>query len=206
MTALLSSVGRKLSAISTAKFRLVDETESGAPFFGSTFKWMDVEVEAPDRSRMLIEVDSPGFGLTQVEMLAVGNQWYVRFSKDLPWGALALEEYPFDFGGLGATLRDLFAAIDEPAISGRESLNGTQTIRVDGSVVSGELSAIFPSADSGRPLDLTLWIDEAEHSLRQIRITGQIFEDDEPGTQRLLTILGIDVPVDIQIPDVESGP
>ena len=52
---------------------------------------------------------------------------------------------------------------------------------------------------------LTLWIDEAEHALRQIKIAGQAYDDDAPETIRLLTIVGIDVPVDIQLPDVGSG-
>ena len=53
---------------------------------------------------------------------------------------------------------------------------------------------------------LTLWIDEAEHTLRQVRIAGQVYDDDAPETTRLLTIEGADLPVDIQLPDLGSGP
>ena len=43
------------------------------------------------------------------------------------------------------------------------------------------------------------------HALKQIRIAGQIYNDDAPETVRLLIIEGIDVPVDIQLPDLGSG-
>ena len=52
---------------------------------------------------------------------------------------------------------------------------------------------------------LILWIDEAEHTLRQIRIAGQIYGDDAPETTRLLIIEEIDLPIDIQLPDIRSG-
>ena len=47
---LLSRVGEKLAALSTAKFKMVDEMESGAKFFGTTFKSMEAEVKAPTAS------------------------------------------------------------------------------------------------------------------------------------------------------------
>ena len=44
---LLSMAGEKLAALTTAKFKLVDEMESGAKFFGTTFKRMEADGEGP---------------------------------------------------------------------------------------------------------------------------------------------------------------
>ena len=60
---LLSNAGEKLAAMSTAKFKMVDEMESGAKFFGTTFKSMEGEIRAPDSFRMLVDVVAPGFGI-----------------------------------------------------------------------------------------------------------------------------------------------
>lgn len=203
---LLSSAGEKLAAMSTAKFSMIDELESGAKFFGATFKSMVAEVEAPDSFRMLVDVVAPGFGFVQVEMLAVGDQAYLKLSKDAPWALLPLERVPFNFAGLGMTLRDVLSMIEDGAITGRESVQGAQTIRAEGTIASDELSHLITSVDPGHSVALTLWIDEAGHTLRQIRIAGQIYDDDAPETVRVLTIEGIDLPVDIQLPDVGSGP
>ena len=205
---LLSRVGEKLAAMSTAKFQMVEEVESGAQFFGTTFKSMEGEVKAPDSFRMLVDVVAPGFGFVQIEMLAVGDQAFMKFSKDAPWTPLPLEQVPFNFGGVGITLSELLPIIKDAAITGREALGDVQAIRVEGNILSEELSNLIRSVDSGHAVALTLWIDEDEHTLRQmqVRIAGQVYDDDAPGTIRMLTIGGVNTPVDIQLPDIASGP
>lgn len=202
---VLSRAGEKMAALSTAKFDMVDEKESGAKFFGTTFKRMETEVEAPDSFRMVVDVEAPGFGFVEIEMLAVGDQAFLKLSKDSPWDPLPLDQVPFNFAGLGLTLRDLLTTIKDGAVvTGRESLQGAPTFRVEADLVSDQLSDLISTVDSGHAVALTLWIDETEHTLRQIRIAGQVYDDDAPETVRLLTIVGIDLPVDIQLPDLGS--
>ena len=202
---LLSMAGDKLAALTTAKFKLVDELESGAKFFGTTFKRMEAEVQAPDRFRMVADVVAPGFGFVQIEIVAVGDQAFVKLSKDAPWAPLSLDQLPFSFGGLGMTLRDLLPKINDVAMTGRESVLGVPTVRIAGTIASEELAVLIATVDPGHEAAVTLWIDPAEYTLRQIRIKGQIHQDDAPETVRLLTIDAIDVPVEIQLPDVGSG-
>ena len=62
LDALLTGAGEVMAAMATAKFSMVDELESGAKFFGTTFKRMETETEAPDSFRMVVDVEAPGFG------------------------------------------------------------------------------------------------------------------------------------------------
>ena len=203
---LLSRAGENMAAMSTLKFNMVDVEESGAKFFGTTFKSMEAEVKAPDSFKMVVDVEAPGFGFVEIEMLAVGEQAFLKFSKDSPWNPLPLEEVPFNFAGLGLTLRDLLTTIKDGAVvTGRESLGDFQTVVVEAELASDELLSLINTADPGHDVDLTLWIDEAESNLRRLRIAGRIYDDDAPETVRLLNIVGIDAPVEIQIPDVGSG-
>ena len=78
-------------------------------------------------------------------------------------------------------------------------------MRVDGTLVSDELSNLITSVDSGYPITLSLWIEEEGHTLRRLRIDGQIFDEDAPETTRLINILDVNTPVDIQLPDIASG-
>ncbi|MCE2527588.1 MAG: LppX_LprAFG lipoprotein [Actinomycetia bacterium] len=204
--ALLSSTGENLAAMSTITFNMVDEMESGAKFFGTTFKSLEAEVEAPDSFKMVVDVEAPGFGFVEIEMMAVGEEAFLKLSKDAPWNALPLDQVPFNFAGLGFTLRDLLDNIqDEATVAGRESIQNTETILVEAELTSDELQSLITSADPGLEVALTLWISEAEQTLQQIRIAGQVYIDDDPETVRLLSITSIDVPVDIQIPDLGSG-
>ena len=209
---VLTNAGEKMAAMSSAKFSMVDEKESGAKFFETTFKSLEAEVKAPDSFRMLVEVVSPAFGFVEIEMMAVGEQALMKFSKDAPWAPLPLDQVPFNFSGLGMTFRDVIHMIrdGDGAITGSESVLGAQAIRVEGTVQSEQLSNLITldDVDSGHTVTLTLWIDEAEHFLRQLRIAGQLYDDDGPETTRLVTIDGINVPVEItnELPDLGSGP
>ena len=162
---VLTNAGEKMAAMSSAKFSMVDEKESGAKFFETTFKSLEAEVKAPDSFRMLVEVVSPAFGFVEIEMMAVGEQALMKFSKDAPWAPLPLDQVPFNFSGLGMTFRDVIHMIrdGDGAITGSESVLGAQAIRVEGTVQSEQLSNLITDVDSGHTVTLTLWIDEAEH-------------------------------------------
>ena len=83
---LLTGVGEMVAVLSSAKVRMVDETESGAPFFTMTLKSMEAEIKAPDRFRMIVNAESNAFGFSELEMLAVGDEAVMKFAKDAPWG------------------------------------------------------------------------------------------------------------------------
>ena len=202
---LLSSMGEKLAAISTAKFQMIDESESGAEFFGTTLKTVQGEIRSPDGAKMLVDVESPSFGFVEIEIVAVGEQAFMKFSKDAPWLPLPLDQVPFNFGGIGAALSELLPVLKNAAIVARESVRGVESIRIDGDVVSEDMADLVTSVDPGHTITLTFWLDEVEHTLRQFRITGQLFDDDGSETARLVT-MDINVPVDIQLPDIAAEP
>ena len=204
LSELLSNAGEKMGAMSTAKFSMADENESGAKFFGTTFKSLEAEVKAPDSFRMIVDVVAPGFGFVQIEMMAVGDQAFMKLSKDAPWASLPLDQVPFNFAGLGTTLQNLLTRIEDGTITGPESMLDIQAYRVETSITSEELSDLITSVDSGHTVNLTLWIDEAEHALRQIKIDGQLYDDDAPETVRLVIIEAVDIPVEIELPDIGS--
>ena len=203
---LLSKLGGNLTGMETMRFDLVDEHESGAPFFGMTLKSLEGEIKAPASFRMAVKVKTTGVAFVEIGMLAVGDEAFMKFSEDAPWAPLPLDQVPFNFAGLGPTLSDLLPIIKDTTIAGRELIEGDQTIRLDGNVQSEDLSDLITTVDAGHRVDLTLWIDEDEINLRQLRSSGQIYDDDGPETSRLLSITGIDQPVEIELPDVASSP
>ena len=203
---ILSRVAENLAAMSSVRFSMTDETETGAQFFGQTLKSVEGEVSASDSMRMLVDVESPAFGFVEIEIVAVGEQSYMKFSKDAPWAPLPLDQVPFNFKGMGDTLSELAPILRTPTITGRESVGGALAIRVEGELLSEELSNLITSVDPGHSVTMTLWIDASEHTLRQLRLTGNVFDDDGPGTRRLIVIREFNVPIDIQHPEAAAQP
>lgn len=202
---LVASVADGLAAMTSAQFEMIDELESGVKFFGTTFKSMEAEVRSPDRVRMVVDVVAPGLGFAEVEILAVGEQAFMKFSRDAPWLPLPLDQVPFNFGAVGPTLSEVVRNISGPSVTGEETVLDRPTIRLEGQVMSDDLSTLITSADAGHEVTLTLWVEEGDHTLRQLVIAGKLFNDDAPETRRLLIISGVNVPVDIQLPDIASG-
>ena len=121
---IVAKVGEKMAAMSSAKFTMVDETESGALFFGTKFKSLEGELEAPSSVNMVVDVEAPGLGFVEIGILAVGEQAFMKFSKDAPWTPLPLSQVPFDFGGIGVAVSELLPLVENGVITGRVSLRG----------------------------------------------------------------------------------
>ena len=202
---VLATVGERVAAMSSARFSMVDETDTGAPFFGTDFESMEAVVQTPNDFRMLVEVVAPAFGFVEVEIVKVGDEAFIKLSKDAPWAPLPPDQVPFDFSGLSVVFSDLPDTIADAVLAGRETVQGVQTLRVEGAVASEVLSPLITSADPGHEVALILWIDEADLALRQIRISGQIYDADAPETTRLLNLEDVNMPVEIELPDVNSG-
>lgn len=205
LASVLSSAGEKLAGMATARFKMVDEMESGAKFFGLTLKSVEGEIRAPDRFRLLVDAVAPGLGFVEIEMLAVGELAYMKFSEDAPWAPLPVDQVPFNFGWIGVTLSKLLPVIESPTITGWESMGDAGSIRIEGDIVSDDLSDLITSVDPGHPITLTLWLDDDDHTLRQMRIDGQLYDDDAPETTRLIIIKEANINIDIQLPEIASG-
>ena len=117
----------------------------------------------------------------------------------------APEEVPFNFAGLATVFGNLPSTVQSVAMKGMESVQGKETVLVEVVVPSDALLDLITSGDPGNEMTLTLWIDESELVLRQLRLAGQIYNDDAPETTRLITLEDINAPVDIELPDVSSG-
>ena len=203
---LVASAEEKLAAISTTKFEMVDEKESGQKFFGMTLKSVEGEVKSPDGFKMFVNVENPSFGFVVIEMTALGEDAFIKFSADAPWLPLPLDQVPFNFAGIGPVLSEVLPAMENTEIRGRESVGGVKSIRVDGDAVSEDLADLITSVDPGHPLRLGFWFSEIDHAITQFQILGKIFNDDAPETSRVIKISNINLPVEIQIPETASQP
>ena len=202
---MLANAGAKLAAMSTANFRMIDEMQTGQKFFGTTLKTVEGDIRSPDSTRILVDVEAPVMGFVVIEIVAIRDQAFMKLSRDAPWLPLPLEQVPFNFGRIGITLSEMLIVMKDPVIMGPEPVGEYETIRIDGNVQSEDMSDLITSVDPGHAITLSFWFDETDQTMRQLRIDGQLFNDDAPETSRLVN-MEFDVPVDIQLPDVASRP
>ena len=192
---LLSATAQNLATMSTAKFSMVDETESGAPFFGATLKRMEAIVKTPDSLRMMVDVVAPGFGFVEVEIIQVGDQAFIKLTEEAPWLQLPEDQVPFDFAGMAKLFGSLPAEVQDLTVTGQETVQGAPATVLQGVVQSEALSDLITTAEPGHPVNLTLWIDPAQAVLRQVRLEGPKSLARTPQkTSRLITIEDINVP------------
>ena len=201
----LAAVGQNIAAMSTAKISMVDETESGAPFFGTMLKRMEASIETPDKLHMVVDVEAPGFGFVEIEIVQVGDQAFLKLSKDAPWAPLPPDQVPFDFAGIAKLFESLPAVIQDLSLTGQDVVQGAPAITVQGLIKSEALLDLITTAEPGHDVTLTLWVDPTQALLRQIRLEGRIYAADAPETSRLITIEDINVPVEIELPDLTAG-
>lgn len=202
---LLSNGSAKLASLASAKFEMIDELETGSKFFGMTLKGVTGVVKSPDSTSISVELVTPNFGFAEIKIVAVGDSAMIKFSEDAPWAPLPASDVPFNFGMMGATLSHIVSGLQNAAIPGRESIAGVQALVVQGDTMSENLASLITDANEGHPIKLTLWFDADEYELWQLRIEGQIFDDDAPETSRLITLSDINAPIDIQLPDTAAG-
>ncbi len=197
--AVLKGAAEEIATLSTTKFTMVDENETGAKFMGTTLKRLNAEVEEPDRFKLAVEAQS-ALGFVRIQVVGIGDEVLMQLFDGAPWSPVEPDQIPFNLTGLGMTLHDILLAIEDATISGSESLGGGPALRLETTLASDDLSALITNADSGHSLDALLWIGESDRALRQIRIAGQVYDDDAQETVRVITIEDVDVPVDITLP------
>ena len=201
-TDFLAAASESVANMSTAKFTMVDEKESGESFYGMTFKDMEASVQDPNSLDILIRVLNPSLGFVEVRMIKVGDQAAMKLSKDAPWRSIPPDNVPFNFNGLKTMFDLLPTTIQDLAIVGREEAQNNQTTSISGVITSDDLTPLIMSADAGHEVTITLWINETDLELKQLQFAGKIFDGDDPETVRFLVVTDVNVPLTIELPEI----
>ena len=202
---ILEETDAHLLSFQTARFRLIDEMESGAPFFGQTLQSVDGQVVTPDRAQITASVESI-LGFLEIGIITIGDDAFMQLTSGAAWRPLPPDQLPFNLSNVGRTLSDMLPKIQGGEVIGREIANDAESIKIEGDIVSDDLTGLIPAADPGHPIDLTVWVSAADRSLQQIRIVGAVFDEDAPGTSRLIILSDYDLPVEIDAPPIATEP
>ena len=163
------------------------------------------EVSVPDRFRVTVEAESEfPRSYIEISIITIENTSYMTDVFSGGWSQVPTESLPFNLSGLGKTLAEIVAAVQQPRAIRAERLNDVDTLYITGGIASQDLSGLVPRAGDDFPVILDLWL-EKNGLLRQVDIIGRVVPTDDADTVRRLTLDDINQPVDINHPGSSPG-
>ena len=186
----------KLDALSSFHFEL-DQEGGGIPIaMGLEMTRASGDIVRPDKLKIKALA-----GFIEVEIITVGDITYMTHPltgefEPLPNEFTAVTLFDPDNG-----ITAIIAGITEGSTIGEEEVDGVPCYHIRGILDSGELKAISCGfATAGIPIDTEVWIGKEDFLLRQVKLTGQMTEEEERGIIRTLLISDFDRSITIQLP------
>ncbi len=136
----------------------------------------------------------------EIGMVSIDDTAYMTNVLNGEWGEVPPDSLPINLTNFGSTLAEIVEKVQSPELLGEDSLDGVGVYRIGGGIMSEDLLELVPTAGTGYPVALEMWIERATGILRQAVITGQVVVSDVADSQRRLTIDDVNQPVTITPP------
>lgn len=185
----------------TRSFHFLLEHENGATpiVLGVMMERAEGDVLKPDR----VQADVIGrlqAVSVRTRVIGVGDRaWitnpFTQTLQTLDQGTMIAQVFDPAVG-----VRRVVAAIQEPRLTGSETVDGVETLIVEGLVDSGELKAIAPFAQPGQQVRVRAWLGKSDTLPRRLRLEGPLAPDEPANIARRLTLSKFNEQVSIEPP------
>ena len=138
----------------------------------------------------------------EIEMISIDDEAYMTNLLNGEWEEIAPSALPIKLGDFGVTLADIVDRVQSPELLGEDRDGGVNVMHIGGAIVSEDLRELVPTAGTGFPVTLEMWIDRDTSMLREALITGQVVVTDVAEAQRRLVLEDPDEAVSIERPDL----
>jgi lipoprotein LprG len=143
----------------------------------------------PDGFTGTLTVEEAGFPL-QIKVISTGGKFYVQlpFSDDFETASPS----KYGFGDPGRLLdpntgiSTLLTSAQKPSIGSSVRLNGESLQQVDATLPGNLLASLLVDADPSQPVAAVFSIDTASYQVREVDLTGPIFEASHQSTFHLV--------------------
>lgn len=201
--ALVRQASAALSSATSFHFRLTHESGRSAIVQGLEMERAEGDALRPNRFRADITAQFKGVTV-KVKVINVGeNVWMTNpFGGsdqyvDLPKGTKIAEILDPNTGVI-----DALNSVQEARAVREEKIGGAKATLVEGKVDAGKLKALATKAESGRSVELKLWVDDKGRPLR-MRLEGPLYEKEAqqfPNIVRVMDLSKFNEPVAIDPP------
>jgi hypothetical protein len=156
------------------------------------------DFEVPGKLAADVRARAAGINVS-VKVIAIDDQTWITnpFTRDwqrLPGASLR------DLADPGALVTTLLPKVQNPTVSDGGEVDGVDTLRVEGTIDSGELSDALSFARAGQSVKVEAWIGAEDSLPRRVRVTGRLVADENAGVVRQIDLTRFGDPVDINPP------
>jgi lipoprotein LprG len=160
----------------------------------------DGDVARPDK--LVGDVSALAFGLpVNIKVVVDGNNQYMTDPASGQWtvmsGMLNVAEY-FNPNGVG----DIMAGVKGLQADGNETVNGSDSYRLKGSVPAEALKKLSPEVDATGDLQTIMWIGSTDFLLRRVQLTGPFFQGEPEDIVRTINMTDYNKTVVVETPVV----
>lgn len=160
----------------------------------------DGDVLRPDK--LVGDVDALAFGLpVSIKIIVDGDQQYMTDPASGQWTSMSamlnVSEY-FNPNGVG----DIMAGVKDLQADGNETVNGTDSYRLKGTVPAEALKKLSPEVDATGDLQTTMWIGSGDFLLRRVQLTGPFFQGEPEDIMRTINMSDYNKQVVVETPVV----
>ena len=183
---LLQQARATFDSTSAFHFQLTSSNVAGS---GLVLTSATGDAVRPDGFSGTLTVEENGLPV-QVAVVSVGGQFYARLPFSLDFQKTNPAQYGFgDPGKLldpNTGISTLLTAAQHPAIGQSVRLNGESLQQVTATLPGEKVAALLVDAEPSQPVSVVYGIDTSSHQLREVQLTGPIFEAGHDSTFTLL--------------------
>lgn len=160
----------------------------------------DGDVARPDK--LVGDVSALIGGLpVNIKVVVDGPNQYMTDPASGQWTSMSallnVAEY-FNPNGVG----DIMAGVQDLQSDGKETVNGSDSYRLKGSVPAEALKKLTPDVDATGDLQTVLWIGSGDFLLRRVQLTGPFFQGEPDDIVRTINMTDYNKTVVVETPVV----
>jgi hypothetical protein len=196
---LLQRSAAAVQEAGTFHFRLTHENGSTPLPLGLQLISAEGDFQIPGKLAADVRARAAGSINVSVKVVAIDNQTWITnpFTRDwqrLPGASLR------DLADPGTLVTALLPKVENPTVSEGGEVDGVQTLKIEGTIDSGELRDALGFARAGHSVGVEAWIGAEDSLPRRIRLKGRLVSDENENVLRQLDLSRFGEPVQINPP------
>ena len=188
----LENAAERMGQVTSLDFTLSHEEGHTPLMLGVVLQGAEGSTQVPDQASMRVDALISALN-TFLKMEIVVDGENATMTDPLSGNPLPVptSSLPFNLHGLGETLGGILLAIEGPAFSTGETLDGVRSQGIGGTISGADIKPLIPAADASLQQDIEVWVGE-DDLIRRVRIAGKVLANDTEPVVRILTFTNFD--------------
>lgn len=145
------------------------------------------DFQVPGKLAADVRAKAPGGINVSVKVIAIEDQTWITnpFTRDwqrVPGASLR------DLADPGTLVTSLLPKVNDPTLGAGGEIDGVETLKVEGTIDSGELREALSFARAGHSVRVEAWIGAEDSLPRRIRLSGRLVSDENEDVQRQIDL------------------